>query len=100
MFKVGDKYIHFTKYGSVNKGEVKSYGETRVIDTENCVEYLKPHIVTTKNFILELDGSDGMIFKIKSEYTIEESEKISMGIQKIIDHKNKKTQEHREGVEL
>jgi hypothetical protein len=65
MFKSGDKYIHFTKYGGVNKGEVKSYGETRVIDTKNCVEYLKPHIVTTKNIVLELDGSDGTIFKVK-----------------------------------
>jgi len=65
MFKSGDKYIHFAKWDSVNKGEVKSYGETRVIDTKNCVEYLRPHIVTTKNIVLELDGSDGTIFKIK-----------------------------------
>ena len=65
MFKSGDKYIHFAKYGGVNKGEVKSYGETCVIDTKNCVEYLKPHIVTTKNIVLELDGSDGTIFKVK-----------------------------------
>jgi hypothetical protein len=65
MFKSGDNYIHFTKNGSVNKGEVKSCGETRVIDTINCVEYLKPHIVTTKNIVLQLDGSDGTIFKVK-----------------------------------
>lgn len=100
MFKTGDKYIHFTKYGGVNKGEVKSYGETRVIDTENCVEYLKPHIVTIKNIVLELDGSDGMIFKLENEYTIEECKKMSMTIQKMVDYKNKKTQEYREGVEL
>lgn len=98
MFKVGDRYIHFTKYGSVNKGEVKSYGETRVIDSENCVEYLKPHIVTIKNIVLELDGSDGMIFKVENEYTIEECKKMSMTLQKMVDYKNKK--EHREGVEL
>jgi hypothetical protein len=65
MFKSGDKYIHFTKNGSINKGEVKSYCETCVIDTINCVEYLKPYIVTTKNIVLQLDGSDGTIFKVK-----------------------------------
>jgi len=100
MFKVGDRYIHFTKYGGINKGEVKSYGETRVIDTENCVEYLKPHIVTIKNIVLELDGSDGMIFKLENEYTIEECKKMSMTIQKMVDYKNKKSQELRKRVEL
>jgi hypothetical protein len=100
MYKVGDRYIHFTKYGSVNKGEVKSYGERKVIDTENCVEYLKPYIITTKNIVLELDGSDGMIFKVENEYTIEECKKMSMTIQKMVEYKNKKVQEHREGVDL
>ena len=100
MFKVGDRYIHFTKYGGINKGEVKSYGERKVIDTENCVEYLKPYIVTIKNIVLELDGSDGMIFKLENEYTIEECKKMSMTIQKMVDYKNKKVQEYREGVEL
>jgi hypothetical protein len=100
MYKVGDRYIHFTKYGSVNKGEVKSYGERKVIDTENCVEYLKPYIITTKNIVLELDGSDGMIFKVENEYTIEECKKMSMTIRKMVEYKNKKVQEHREGVDL
>jgi hypothetical protein len=100
MYKVGDRYIHFAKYGSVNKGEVKSYGERKVIDTENCVEYLKPYIVTTKNIVLELDGSDGMIFKVENEYTIEECKKMSMTIQKMVHYKNKTAKEHREGVDL
>jgi hypothetical protein len=100
MFKEGDKYIHFTKYGGINKGEVKSYGETHVMDTKNCVTYLKPHIITTKNILLELDGSDGTIFKVEKEYTIEESKKLSMTIEKMVEYKHKKMQEHRDGVEL
>jgi hypothetical protein len=100
MFKEGDIYIHFTKYGGVNKGEVKSYGETHVMDTKNCVRYLKPHIITTKNILLELDGSDGTIFKVEKEYTIEESKSLSTTLQKMVEYKNKKVQEHIEGVEL
>ena len=100
MFKPGDRYIHFTKYGSVNKGEVKLCGETLVIDTKNCVEYLKPYITTTKNIVLELDGTDGIIYKIKKEYTIEEGKKLSMTFEKMSEYKRKKIQEYREGVEL
>lgn len=100
MFKEGDMYIHFTKYGGVNKGEVKSYVETRVMDTKNCVQYLKPHIITTKNILLELDGSDGMIYKVEKEYTIEEAKRLSMTIEKMVEYKHKKTQEYRDGVEL
>jgi hypothetical protein len=99
-FTPGSKYIHFTKYGGINKGEVKSYGETHVMDTKNCVTYLKPHIITTKNILLELDGSDGTIFKVEKEYTIEEAKKLSMTIEKMVEYKHKKMQEHRDGVEL
>ncbi len=100
MFKPGSKYIHFTKYGGINKGEVKSYGETHVVDTKNCVTYLKPHIITTKNILLKLDGSNGTIFKVEKEYTIEEAKKLSMTIEKMVEYKHKKMQEHRDGVEL
>ena len=100
MFKEGDMYIHFTKYGGVNKGEVKSYVETHVMDTKNCVQYLKPHIITTKNILLELDGSDGKIFKVEKEYTIEEAKRLSMTFEKMTEYKHKKTQEYRDGVEL
>ena len=65
MFKTGDKYIHFTKYGGVNKGEVKWYGETTVIDLKNQVVYSEPYIVTTLGISLKLDGTDGRILKIK-----------------------------------
>jgi hypothetical protein len=65
MFKAGDNYIHFTKYGGINRGEVKWYGEVTTIDVDNGVLYQKPYLVTTKNIILQLDGTDGRIFKIK-----------------------------------
>lgn len=76
MFNVGDKYIHFTKYGGVNKGEVKRAGKTTVLDTKNKVNYIKHYIVSTKNIALDLDGSDGQIFKIESELTDEQCENI------------------------
>lgn len=100
MFKEGDMYIHFTKYGGVNKGEVKSYVETHVMDTKNCVQYLKPQIVTKKNIVLDLDGSDGKIFKVEKEYTIEEAKRLLMTFEKMTEYKHKKTQEYRDGVEL
>jgi hypothetical protein len=42
MFEKGDKYIHFTKYGGVNKGEVESFGYINIIG--NGVAYKKPYI--------------------------------------------------------
>ena len=100
MFNPGDTYIQFTKFGGVNKGKVKTYNETFVIDTKNCVRYLKPHIITEKNIVLELDGSDGKIFKVEKEYTIEEAKRLSMTFEKMTEYKHKKTQEYRDGVEL
>jgi hypothetical protein len=77
MFKAGDNYIHFTKYGGINRGEVKWYGEVTTIDVDNGVLYQKPYLVTTKNIILQLDGTDGRIFKIKlQEEMLELIEKI------------------------
>ena len=36
MLQKGDKYIHFTKYGGVNKGEVDEvFSNHNVIDTKN-----------------------------------------------------------------
>jgi hypothetical protein len=90
MFKQGDKYIHFTKYGSVNKGEVQSCGSIKSIDIQNLCSYKKLHIITTKGIILNLDGSDGGVYKIEDELTPEESENIINVITKL---KEKKTNE-------
>ena len=84
MLKEGDKYIHFTKYGSVNKGEVRSCGSTKSIDTHNLCSYEKHYIINTKGIILELDGSDGKIYKIDHEYTSEQAENINNFLKSVI----------------
>ncbi len=99
-FKPGSKYIHFTKYGSVNKGEVQSCGGTTVMDTKNLVEYYSPTITTTKGIILHLDGSDGKIFKIENEYTIEEAQNLDNLLTMIQQRKSNIVEEIRDGVEL
>ncbi len=89
MFQKGDKYIHFTKYGGINKGVVKSYHTgTFVIDTTNQVSYYKPYITTTNNTQLQLDGSDGKIYKINQEFTKEESEVFAERFKSFTERKN------------
>jgi hypothetical protein len=87
MFKEGDKYIHFTKYGSVNKGEVQSCGNHKVIDTKNFVTYHSQYIITTKGIILNLDGSDGKIYKIDGEFTVEGAKRINDVLTKAMEEK-------------
>lgn len=71
MFNEGDKYIHFTKYGGINRGEVKRYGQTIHWDTTVNTAYYEPYIVTAKDFNIKLDGSDGRVYKIKEDITEE-----------------------------
>ena len=71
MFNPADKYIHFTKYGGVNKGEVKRIGETIKWDTDNGVAYHIPYVETTVGHIIHLNGEDGRVFKIKEDITDE-----------------------------
>ena len=87
MFKEGDKYIHFTKYGSVNKGEVKSCDSTTSIDTQNLCSYEKLQIITTKGIILNLDGSDGKIYKIDGEFTVDGAKRINDMLTKAMEEK-------------
>ena len=49
MFKEGDKYIHFTRFGSINKGTIKHIGYVGTIDTTNSVCYNRPYMVNEKN---------------------------------------------------
>lgn len=83
MFEPGDKFIRFTKYGSVIIGEVKTLIPVNYIDLENRVTYTKLQIITTKGILLELDGSDGTIYKIDHFYSEEEVLKIQEKINKI-----------------
>jgi hypothetical protein len=67
LLKSGDKYIHFTKYGGINTGiiqQVKTARVVRIINFNNRVEYIKHTIITQNGIELELDGSDGEIYKI------------------------------------
>jgi hypothetical protein len=100
-FKEGDKYIHFSKYGSINKGEVQSCGSTTVIDAFRCVTYKQYHIISTKGILLNLDGSDGRVYKIEDEFTEEEGKNFINLMTKAKEIKSKRIEElHRDGVEL
>jgi hypothetical protein len=67
MFNQGDKYLHFTKYGGVNKGEVEWYGTQINWDTQNMVAYHIPYIKSTKGIVIHLNGEDGKVFKIAQD---------------------------------
>lgn len=79
MFKPGDKYIHFTKYGGVNRGVVKYYSETQVMDTKNRVIYLRSVIHTTTGVGYDTD-KDGTFYKIQQELTDKQIEAIDLWI--------------------
>jgi hypothetical protein len=92
MFKQGDKYIHFTKYGSVNKGEVEWFGTRINWDTENMIAYHMPYIKSTRGIIIHLNGEDGKVFKIKNDITEEMLIKLKNSatiFEEIVNRKNK-----------
>ena len=67
MFKPGDKYIQFTVYGCVKRGIVAKVHESIITDTVNSVEYVSVSIITKDHQMLELDGSDGRIYRVINE---------------------------------
>jgi hypothetical protein len=73
MFEKGDNFLHFTKYGGVNKGEVAYVGYILIVSSTNGVVYRRPYINTTNNVRLNLDGTDGKIYKIERELSPEDS---------------------------
>lgn len=91
MFEKGDKYIHFTNYGGVNKGEVEDILDINVIDTSNMCSYYKYSILTTKGVQLKLDGSDGKIYKINSEMTKERAKELSILFNTMAEKKHRTT---------
>ncbi len=90
MFKKGDKYIHFTKYGGVNKGEVEWYGSTMNYDYENEVVYVSYYIKSTVGHVISVDGSDGRVYKINETMDPEMLKKLksSVGVLDVL--KNRK----------
>ena len=75
MFKEGDKYIQFTKYGGINRGVVSEVFNTICVDTKNSISYEVPHIRSESGVVLNL-SKDGLIYKITHEYSEEECENI------------------------
>ena len=75
MLQAGDKYIHFTKYGGVNFGVVKSIWYVHLLDVDNGCMYLKPQLRNESGSNYDMT-EDGKFFKIEKEYTPEEVEAI------------------------
>lgn len=75
LFSSGDKYIRFTKYGSIQIGTILEVGHSTTLDLNNGVTYYQEWIKTPKGIILMLDGSDGKIYKINKELSPEEIER-------------------------
>lgn len=72
MWKVGDKYIHFTKYGGVNKGVVVDLHEQIRIDYRNKCEYKVNGIVIEIGIVLWLDEDE--VYKITKDDNFTEKE--------------------------
>lgn len=69
VFQEGDSYIHFTKYGGINRGIVKQIGfvtHIRIKKNQLTELYKSYHIINDKNISLELDGTDGQIYKLEN----------------------------------
>lgn len=69
MFKIGDRYIQFTQTGEVNFGVVKHIHEAIVCDKANQVQYVSVSIINKQNELLELDGTDGRIYRVINDLT-------------------------------
>ena len=77
MLKKGDKYIHHTKYGGINRGVVKECIEVQCTDLVNKCIYSIQHIITTNNITLFLDGRDGQIYRVDREFEDEDVDKLT-----------------------
>ena len=89
MFKEGDKFIHYTKYGGVNRGEVQSVSITTGWDFTKRCAYESVRILTTRGVSLNLDGTDGRIYRVKNEISEESAKKWTQSFRKTTDMKNR-----------
>jgi hypothetical protein len=76
IFNPGDRYVHFTKRGGVNRGVVKEIHTTHIVDTKNGLVYLKISLINELGIIYDLDGTDGKFYPIKTELSEEDCERI------------------------
>lgn len=65
MFEVGDKYIHFTKYGGRNKGTVSNLHEKTHVDLISKCEYKVFGIVNQFGYVLWIGEEE--IYKITKD---------------------------------
>lgn len=63
MFKVGDRYVQFIN-GEINMGLVKQIQEVVICDKPNMISYVAVSITNENDVVLELDGTDGRIYRI------------------------------------
>ena len=82
MFKKGDKYIHFTKYGSIHRGIIDRIVETTAVDIKNCVRYTTYRMINTNNVMYNLDGTDGRFYTVDEEFTQEQCDLLKVGFNK------------------
>lgn len=68
LLKVGDEYIHITKYGGRNIGKVVRIDLINCcyMDNNRSYYYQEWIIINEKGIQIQLNGSDGSIYKIKN----------------------------------
>jgi hypothetical protein len=75
MFKEGDMYVQFTKYGGINRGVVSEVFNIICVDSQNGISYEVPHIRNENGIALNL-SEDGLIYRITHEYSKKECENL------------------------
>ncbi len=83
MLKEGDSYVHFTKYGGIQRGIVESIRYTKGISTTTLCVYEKPYMVNDRGIVYDLDGSDGKFYKVTDEIDKAEAERIDIAYAKL-----------------
>lgn len=71
-FKVGDLYVHYTRYGGRNKGMVKEIHKATAYDIETATAYEKYSLINTNNVMISLNGEDGKVYRVAAELSEQE----------------------------
>ena len=87
-FKKGDLYIHFTKYGGVNKGMVKDIHKATNYDTVTATAYEKYSLININDVMISLNGEDGKVYKVSAELSEQEVSDIVETLKKVRDIKD------------
>lgn len=88
MFNKGDMYVRFSPYGGITIDEIRSINTVTVTDAAHGFVYKKFSIVNTKGIVIELDGSNGKIYKLENILSKEDCEKIIENMKKISFYKS------------